>query len=61
MGVLRVAMRAADEALDILQEHDSLESQANETSMLPRSELYDLLNYDPVGDPWQFPVGNASK
>ena len=55
MGLFRLAMRAVDAGIDELKQHGTLEHQANEQNMLTRSELYDLLHYDPMQTPWKFP------
>jgi methylisocitrate lyase len=55
MGLFRVAMRAVDAALDTLGTTGSMELLANEDNMLTRMQLYDLLKYDPMEMPWEYP------
>jgi methylisocitrate lyase len=56
VGLLRVAMKAVDNALGDLLADGSLETLANEEGgMLTRAELYALLQYDPSAvEPWDY-------
>ena len=61
MGVLRAAARAADAALDVLREGGTLEPLADAEGMLTRAALYDLLQYDPMDMPWDYPSAEVKK
>ena len=61
MGVLRAAMRAVDATLNTLKAGGSLEPLADGEGMLTRAELYDLLHYDPMDMPWDYPSPEVKK
>ena len=61
MGLLRAAARAVDATLDTLKEGGSLAPLADGDGMLTRAELYDLLHYDPMDMPWDYPSAEVKR